>query len=311
MPTRYLFILIALSVLLMLGSAPLTAGSLPKSQVSSGAKWIIHLDMDQFSPSKTCRILNTSGHADAKNFQSLLNHYRTLLGVDPLKDLTGITVYGNEMTGSRGIALISGALNNRSITRQFSTYPQYRTKNSGKLTLHSWQDKSTGRPLWAAFHTSRQLILASDEPSLMKADAALGGDSPTLSNGKPPVLPIPPTRKGSFFTAVTRGYAGASPSPVMAQVLKNTELATIQISEQAGIVDGLLILEAISADAAVFIHQTLKGVMFFSTLSEESSPFANLANMGTITQDGKNVTLKIHCPASDAAELLAATLLAQ
>ncbi len=311
MTTRYPFLLIAVTGILMMEAAPVIAGPLPKSQVSSGAKWIIHLDMDQFSPSKTCRILSTSKQTDAKNFQVLLNRYRTLLGVDPLKDLTGLTVYGNEMTGSRGVALINGSLNNRSITRQFSTYPQYRTKNSGKLTLHAWQDKSTGRPLWAAFHTSRQLLLASDEPSLLKADTAVSGDSPTLSNGKAPVLPIPPARKGSFFTAVTRGYAGASPSPVIAQVLKYTELATIQISEQAGLVDGSLIIEAISADAAIFIHQTLKGIMFVSSLSEESTPFANLAKLGTITQDGKDVTLKIHCPASDAAELLAATLLAQ
>ena len=296
---------------LMLGSATVLAGPIQKSQVSAAAKWVIHLDMDQFSPSRTCRLLTSSGQPGARNFQSLLNHYRTLLGLDPLKDLSSITIYGNETTGNHGVALISGNLNGRTITKQLSAYPQYRTKTSGKLLLHTWQDKSTGRPLWAVFHTQRQMILASDEASLLAADSTLDGNSPSLARGKAPLLPIPAGRKGTFFTAVTHGYAGTNPDPIKALILKNTVLATCLIAEQSDVVDGSLVLEAVSEDAATVIHQTLNGLMVASTFTDDTSPLAKLATIGEITQDGKLVVLKIHCPASDAAGLLAAALLNQ
>jgi len=303
-----LFARIGRVAILVMAGSHLHAAPLPKSQVSGDAKWVVHLDMEQFAPSQTCRLL-MGAKSGSKSFQSILNHYQTLLGVDPLKDISGLTLYGTEITGNRGTALISGALNYRAITKQFSSYPQYATRTYGKLTLHTWMDKATGRPLWACFHTTRLLILASDEGSVLNAVATIEGSRTNLTNAKTVAIPMQTLRQGAFFTALSKGYAGSDSDPVKALILKNTEAAAMQLSENRGIVDGSILLRAISPEAATQIHQILNGLMVSASLTDSSSPIAKLAEMSEISQNEKDVSLKLHCSASDAASILAETML--
>jgi hypothetical protein len=296
-----------LIAMILTAGLSLQASPLPKSQVAGDSKWVIHLDMEQFAPSQTCRLMMNSRNG-AKSFQTMLNHYRTLLGVDPLKDISGITLYGREVTGNRGTALISGALNAQAITKQLSTYPQYTINTYGKLKLQTWTDKTTNRPLWACFYTTRLLILGSDESSILNATATLGGTKPNLATGKSVYLPMQTIREGSFFTAVTRGYAGSDADPIKAMILKNTDAATLQLSENKGIVDGKVLLKAISSDSALQIHQVLNGLMVAANMSDSASPLAKLAGMSDISRNDRNVLLKVHCPAADAADILAATM---
>ena len=298
----------ALITLILAAGLSLQAAPLPRAQVAGDSKWVIHLDMEQFAPSQTCRLL-MNGRNGTKSFQTMLNHYRTLLGVDPLKDLTAITLYGREVTGNRGTALISGSLNPKTITQQFSTYPKYATKTYGKLNLQTWMDKSTGRPLWACFYTTRLLILASDESSILDATATLGGAKPNLATGRAVVLPMQTVRDGAFFTAVTKGYAGSNTDPIKAMILKSTDTATLQLFEKSGIVDGTILLRAISSDAALQIHQVLNGLIVAANLSDSDSPLAKLAGLSEISRDDRTVALRLHCPATEAAGILAAAML--
>lgn len=295
----------------LLAAAPLLAGPLPRTQVPAEAKWVVHLDVEQFAPSQTCKFL-MSGQGGTKSLQALLNHYQTLLGIDPLKDLLGLTLYGSELTGDRGTALICGALNHQAIIRQLSTYPQYATRSYGKLTLHTWMDRTTGRPLWACFQTTRLLILASDENSVLAAVATLNGTRPNLTAAKPPAaLPIPAVREGTFFLAATKGYAGAHVDPVKALILRSTDSASLQLAEKAGTVDGQILLKASSPESADQIHQILNGLMVSATLTDSASPLARLASMSEVAQEGQQVSLRVRCPARDAADILAATLVSQ
>lgn len=279
----------------------LPAAPISRTQIPADSKWVIHLDVHQFAASQTCRLL-TSGQADSQRFQAMLAHYRDLLGVDPLKDISSLTLFGNQVTGDKGVALISGSLNAKQMTRQFSTYPKYTTKKSGKLTLQTWTDKTSGKPLWASFYNSRQLILSSDEFSLINTAWVLDGDKPNLASSKAGSLPFPAAQPGSFFTAVTKGYSGTNPTQAM--ILRNTESANMQLSENAGVVDGLVLLNADSPETATQIHQVLNGLMLSAGFANTESPLAKLAELSTISRNGNTLSLKIRCPASQAASLV-------
>lgn len=291
--------------LLIAGLEELVAAPLSKTQIPADAKWVMHLDMNQFAASQTCRILS-NGQGEGQRFQTMLTHYRNLLGVDPLKDIASLTLFGNEVTGSRGVALIGGSLNARKITTQFSGYPQYTTKKNGKFTLQNWVDKSSGKPLWASFYNSRQLILASDEFSLVNTAWVLDGEKPNLGASKTATLPFPAEQPGNFFTAVTRGYSGTTPTQAM--ILRNTQSANLQLAENSGVVDGAILLNADSPETALQIQQILNGLMLSAGFADPDSPLAKLAELSTLSRNGNTMSLKIRCPANQAAGLVAAAL---
>ena len=293
------------TALLLSVAGTLSAAPISKSQVPADSKWVMHLDMNQFASTETCRLL-AAGKSDSRRFQSMLAHYRNLLGVDPLKDIASLTLFGNEVTGNRGVALISGSLNAKQISKQFSSYPQYSTKKNGKLTVQSWLDKGSSKPLWASFYSSRQLILASDEFSLLNSAWVLDGEKPNLSSSKMTSLPFPAVQPGSFLTAVTKGFCGTSPTQAM--ILRNTESANLQLSETSGIVDGVVLLNADSPETAIQIQQILNGLMISSGFADPDSPLAHLAELSTISRNGNTMSLKIHCPAGEAAGLVSSAL---
>lgn len=297
----------ALALLLSL-SGTLSAAPISKSQVPADSKWVMHLDMNQFAASQTCRLL-VAGQGDSKRFQTMLAHYRTLLGIDPLKDIASLTLFGNEVTGNRGVALISGSLNSKQITKQFSTYPQYSTKKNGRLTVQTWLDKGSNKPLWASFYSSRQLILASDEFSLLNSAWVLDGDKPNLTTGKSTGLAFPAVPPGSLFTAVTKGFSGTSPTQAM--ILRNTESASLQLSENSGIVDGVVLLNADSPESAIQIQQILNGLMLSSGFANPDSPLSKLSELSTLSRSGNTMSLKIRCPAGEAAGLISTALQGQ
>ena len=291
------------------GLSPVSARPLTAAKIPADAKWVMHLDMERFAPSQTCRFL-TEGPGASASVKASLAHYRTLLGLDPLKDLSTVTLYGNETTGNDGVALVGGALKPDRITTLMRSYPNYRAQSVNGKTLMTWRDKTSGRPLWACFNTTRELILASNQPAVMTSLGTLDGSRPSLdSSRKSGALPLPTARPGTFFTISTKGYAGQNPDPVTASILKNTEHAVIQFAEEKGTVDGQLTLLADSPDAADMIERTLKGLMLGAAFTDDSSPLAKLAELGTVSRADRTVFMKVRCPAKDAASLIS-TLMA-
>ncbi len=286
------------------------AGSLSKSQVSANAKWVVHLDMERFVPSQTCRLLQQD-KAKGAEFQSLLTHYRNLLGVDPLKDLIQVTLYGEEVSGSRGVALISGSLNPKYTVQRLTGYPKYQSKPVGKLTLHTWRDSSGSRELNACFYSSRLLLIGSDERAVLGAVAILEGDQPSLGSRKSPGLVFPAGGGGVFLTAVTKGYAGSPQDPLKALILRNTDTAVVQVAENKGLVDANMVLAAISPEAAFQIHQIMNGLMVSASLSSDAGGLAKLAELSEVTRQDQNVRVALHCPARDVASALVSSMLAQ
>jgi hypothetical protein len=291
-------------------TAPATAPAAPlsKTHISADAKWVLHLDIEQFAPSETCRVLlSDSGNND--KLKTLLNHYRNLLGVDPLKALSNITLYGEEISGSRGVAIIRGAIPAKALITRLSSYPEYTTRKLSGYTIHKWKDRASGTTMDACIYSSSMFIIASDDNAMNSALGTLDRSIPNLGSLKNPTLAIPLPLAGTFLTAATCGYAGASPNPLKAMLLRNTTCTTMQVAESKGIMDANIALAAVSPDAAYQIHQILNGLLVSAAFTEESSGLAKLAELSEVKRQDCLVNLRIHCPARDAAAALATSLL--
>lgn len=293
---------------ILLASSPINAAPFSKAHISADAKWVLHLDMEQFGPSETCQtLLNESGKGD--KFKALLNHYRNLLGVDPLKALANITLYGEEISGNRGVAIIRGSFPSKAFISRLSSYPDYTNRKMAGATVHKWKDRASNTDMSACIHSSGLLVIASADAAMNGALGILNGSRPNLGGIKNPTLAIPAPVTGAFLTAASCGYAGASPNPLKAMLLRNTTCATMQVAESQGITDATIALTAVSPDAAFQIHQILNGLIVSAAFTEESSGLSKLAELSKVTRQDCNVSLRIHCPTRDAAAALAATLI--
>lgn len=283
-----------------------SAGPLATSQVPANAKWVMHVDVDRFTASQTCAVLTNSAAA-GQAFQQQLARYRAMLGLDPLHDLRQVTLFGEDVTGTRGVALVAGSLKGDAITRTLATFPQYRATPIDRWTLQKWRDRATGRELDACLYSSRLLIVASDESGVTGAMNVLNGAKPSLARAKGG-LGIPTPKYGTFLTAATRGYAGDGQDPVKALILRNTESATVQIGETSGTVDAGLVLNAVSTDAAQQIEQVLNGLIVAANLSGSTEGLGRLAALSTVARDDRTLTIQLRCPARDAAQLLVSAM---
>lgn len=292
--------------LLLLPLLTASAAPLAKSQVPATAKWLMHVDIDRLAASQTCAILTNSPTA-GRAFQEHLARYRSLLGVDPLKDLRHVTLFGEDVTGDRGVALVSGDLRAESVTRTLSAFPQYRAVPLDRWTLHKWRDRASGRDMNACLYSSRLLVIASDESGVTGAMNVLNGAKANLGKARDGLV-VPPPRAGTFFTAASRGYAGGELDPLKAMILRSTESATLQIGETSGTVDAGLVLNAVSPEAAVQIEQILNGLIVAANLSGNADGLARLAALSEVARQERVVTVKLRCPARDAAQLLAAAM---
>lgn len=300
---------LVLAALLLCGAIA-QAGPLAPRRIPAGAKWFLHLDMEQFGPSQTCRIL-LQDPKGGERLRTLLQHYQNLLGADPLKAISNITLYGEELTGNRGVALVSGSINARAVAARLATYPSYvRGKTAGSV-VHRWKDPASGAGLNACLYESGLLVITSDDASMDSALGTLGGALPSLASRKTPVLAIPPPADGSFLVAASAGYAGAAPNPLKAMLLRNTTCAAMQVAESKGMLDANIAMDAVSTDAAFQIQQVVNGLIVSAAFTGESSGLSRLAELSEVTRKDRQVTLRVHCPARDAAGALASALLSK
>jgi hypothetical protein len=282
------------------------AGPLPREQTPASAKWLMHLDIERFAPSQTCALLMADQNRNGR-LQQQLAVYRQMLGIDPLKDLKHLTLYGEQLAGNRGAALLSGSLNSNTILARLRSHSGYATRKLGSRTIHTWPGPDAGAEMCACFFARDLLVVASDEAMLRGALDVLNGKAASLATGKS-ALPVP-AGAGAFFLAALEGYTDAGNEPVKAFLLKNTKTATVEIGEAKGTVNGRLVLVAPSVEAAGQIEQILNGLVVSAGLASDQSGLAKLAEMSRISSEGKSVALALSCPAQDAAKVLEKTLL--
>lgn len=298
------------SCLWILTIAPSLAAPLPQAHVSADAKWMLHLDINQFAPSETCRILmnHTGG---THTVTTLMNHYHSLLGADPLKTLSTITLYGEQASGNRGVAIVRGTIPSKKLISRLSSYPGYTTRKRSGTTIHLWKDKTSEANMNACLYSSGLLVITSDDASMNSALGILEGSQPSLAGKRNPSLTIPSAVNGAFLTVASCGYAGASPHPLKAMLLRNTSCTTMQVAESKGMLDATIALAAVSTDAAFQIHQILNGLIVSAAFTEESSGLARLAEWSEVNRQDRLVSVRIHCAARDAAGALASALLSK
>jgi hypothetical protein len=157
-------------------AAPLTAGQLVPSQISSEAKWLVHADLDAMRDSETGKAVFDLIEADhGKRLRSL----STFLALQPLNELHGITLYGDGKF-EHAAALIDGKFDRQLLEGLVRTTKDYSEITHVGHVIHSWVEEGVKQHV--AFASDGLMVFSRQEDGLKQALDALQPQSSSLTN---------------------------------------------------------------------------------------------------------------------------------
>ena len=162
------------------------AAPLDLKHVAADAKWLAHVDIDAMRESivvQKAMEKHKSKHAGRKEM------VKKWLGMDPDKDLHGMTFYGKEIGKHKGVMILHARMNRDRIMAMARTFTKPKITEHGKHKLHSWSHKSRHSDkthnLAAVFYGEDAVVLASSVDELKHAVDVLEGKSPSVKPDAP------------------------------------------------------------------------------------------------------------------------------
>ncbi len=185
-------LVLAFSAVLLLAGG-LSAAPLDSKQVAADAQWVAHIDVDAVRASTVVQKAWHEALERHKDAQNKINFVTAMLGMDPTKDVHGITFYGRKIGKPDAVTIVAAAFDPDRIKVLTGALPGRESSKHGDYEILSWSGKHRDHK-WsvsATFHGRDQLVLAPSADDLkgaldvldgkapgLAADAALGGNIP-------------------------------------------------------------------------------------------------------------------------------------
>jgi hypothetical protein len=278
---KFLFLIPLLALMVVAWPRPTLAEPANAKHIAADAKWYLHLD---FEAAKQTAIYAQVLEIVKAQFplEDTVAQLKQFIGVNPLTDITGVTVYNNSFEKDVAAVLIYAKVDRALLLQAIAQNPDYKEVEYGKHTLNQWTDNNDGKTKVGCFYGDGVIMMADKMDTLKMAVDVMDGSKPAGS-----VLLKEPA-KGAFL------YASAdlaqSDDKNVSQLLSNSEAATAYVGERDGNFVVSLNLTAKTADQAAQLKSVLDGVKAFGQLGARELPTAaNLISKVQIAVDGSKV----------------------
>jgi len=177
----------ALAAAILLGLATLVnAAPFDPGVVAADAKWVVHLDVDSMRSSAVVKKAYQEFVEKcpiAKIALPMLDNSRTLIGMDPRKDLQGVTLYGSQIGKHEGVLIVFADADRELLTKKVKKAPGYESSTHGSYELHSWthKDRRGKRPVTGAFYNDKVMVFSGSKAEVKAALNVMAGKTPGLT----------------------------------------------------------------------------------------------------------------------------------
>lgn len=288
---RRLFTVVLLGCL-SVGS--LTAAPLRQEDVAADAKWLLHMNVEQMVGSQLGGMLLDESKLD-EHAKMGLSFVRSVFGMDLLKDVKGVTLYGRTYEHGGAVALVRGTFDAAKLVEMMKASEAYETAAFGNLTLHKWvKGKHQKRPGWVCFKGDCA-VLGQSADDVRAALGVLEGGQPGLKGTTS--MQIPADVAGAFVVAsAAKDASGGIGQRARAAVLQNAEWLNFTLGESAGqfvLVADVGMKDVASAEQT---DQVLRGMIAYMTLSRTTNPtMAALVDGLKVTNVNGRMSIRFHC----------------
>ena len=291
------------SALLLTFASVVAAGPLVKEHVDQNAKWLLHLDLDQFRTSKLGQfVMQEIIVKKAEAAKATANNPLTNLDVVKIiGQVHSLTAYGTgfEMGPQFNAVLmldvepeIRKILDGLVAGMQLGEAPCLKKTEEEGHVLYSFQNELFAAPL-----DNGPILLSKSKSMLTQAAAVIGGKSKNLRQSKA-FSDFPQAADSFIFLGVAEGFQEHLPIPPEAKVLKKADGARLVVGESAGNVSLSVSLKVDDAEVLKQIQQVVEGTVALGSLSQsENKDLQQLVQSIKVTSSGKTLSVAGAYPA--------------
>jgi hypothetical protein len=289
----------ALVGLVLLGFAPLlSAAPLNPDMVCGKAQWVAHLDVDAMRTSTFVQSAYQEFLDECPVAGIATAAFETsgrAVGMDPRKDLHGITLYGPKVGKEKGVLIVTADANQDALAEKVKEAPGYKSSKHGDRELHSWTHKDHGRerPVTGAFFDDKVVVFADSVAAIKAALDVMDGKKPACSC-KVLAAKAP---QGTHLLARVVGIAAVK-LPHDSELIKKIESVSIATGETGGKSFSRVTVVTNCPDCAKQIGGVARGIRALGLLHAVDCPDAKqFVEKLRIKVDDKTVTVNNSAPA--------------
>lgn len=294
--------------LLLAATATTVAGPLQREDVVKDPAWVLHVDCDALRGTVIGRHLLSAG--EQPEVQKKLAAFQAITGIDPQKEVHGLTLYGPTAEAEDGLLMVYADFDAARLATLAGGAKEHKTTEHHQHTIHSWIDekkpvKDGVKPrTYAAIHNAKIIVFgqkqsrvaeALDVLDRVKPNLTLSADYASLSLGN----------GNAFIQGAARKIEMPTSDP-NAAILKQSKMLWLSLGEPQQRVEATLTMTAESSEVAQQIEAVGRGLVGLMALQSEKPESVKLAQGISIQQAGASVTVKLSLPAEDVVGMMKA-----
>jgi hypothetical protein len=253
------------------------AGPLVKANVDQNAKWLLHIDLDQFRTSKLGQFLINDVIVKQVNALKAEDDSGFLTNMDVVKiigQLHSLTAYGTSFeTGDKfdGLLMLQVEPETRKILEGAAAGlllngdGMLTKTNEDGYTYYSMKDEVFASPL-----ENGTILFSRSKGKIKHAASIIAGKSKNLTHSKS-FSDFPAVSENFIFLAVAEGFQDNLQIPPEAKVLKQADGARIVLGEKKGDVFVNIALKAKDSEVVTQIRQVVEGIIALGSLSQSEN----------------------------------------
>ena len=295
-------------VSVLTGVAMLQAAPLDKQQISPNAKWILHLDVDNFKATRTGKTVGRQ--ILDKLWTNPKTELKNKFNVDvDWSQLQSVTLFGTEFDPGEkedGVVLIKVDKPAFENIRSGMEKAVVQTALLGSLLTKTETEGLTvfqAKDLMTVHFSQNGLIILSKQAGLVKsANDVATGRSPSLSNSDT-FSDLTPAPDSFFFIALAEGFSKKNIPLANAQILQQADGGRLALGERSDRLALSIVLRTRTVEICQQIYQTVNGMLALVSLSQSDKPeIMQLVQNTKISSKDKMVQMDVEYPVQNVIE---------
>jgi len=293
---------------------PAQAGSIPKEEISTDAKWLLHLDAAQFRASKVGGYILTEILEEQlrRPVEELKKNLKLDLDLDKiLGGINSITIYGTDYQSPQDHAvllirtspeiekILVGLLAGMVLAGTNGPVAVTQTQEGG-VTFYAVPNAA-----YCAVLPGKVMAVGRSREITEKAAKVLAGKAPALTSGAA-FGGFGDMKEAFFFLGVAEGFNAGNGLPPQAKLLQVADAGRIALGEDSGQVFLSLALRGKTPEVVTQMQEVMQGILAIGALSRpQDKDVAQLLQSIKVSTADRIVNVRVDYPVERAIAQLA------